>query len=86
MNDERRVKLHLQGIERLFNSAGYPVKLQLRRDTVEIIPYEGHIDTVFIGTGYNLVDITDSVVHAVWDVWMDLKEWKKRQEEEPIPF
>ena len=44
MNDEKRVKLHLQGIERLFNSAGYPVKLQLRRDTVEIIPYEGHIE------------------------------------------
>ena len=86
MNDEMRVKLHLQDIERLFNSAGYPVKLQLRRDTVEIIPYEGHSDTVFIGTGYNLVDITDSVVHAVWGVWMDLKEWKKRQEEEPIPF
>ena len=87
---EKRVLL-LPRLEKLFRDLGYPVKLQWNcSDTVEIIPEEGHIDTVFVGSGYDLVDMTDSIVHAVWNVWCDLAEWKKRQEDpdedDTIPY
>lgn len=86
---EKRVLL-LPRLEKLFRDLGYPVKLQWNcNDTVEIIPEEGHIDTVFVGSGNDLIDLTDSIVHAVWQVWDDLKRWKREEEEgkdEPIPF
>lgn len=86
---EKRAQL-LPRLEKLFRDLEYPVKLQWNSsDTVEIIPEEGHIDTVFVGSGYDLVDMTDSIVYAVWRVWDDLKERKrveKEGEDEPIPF
>ena len=86
---EKRVLL-LPRLEKLFRDLEYPVKLQWNSsDTVEIIPEEGHIDTVFVGSGNDLIDLTDSIVHAVWQVWDDLKRWKREEEEgkdEPIPF
>ena len=86
---EKRVLL-LPRLEKLFRDLGYPVKLQWNcSDTVEIIPEEGHIDTVFVGSGNDLIDLTDSIVHAVWQVLDDLKRWKREEEEgknEPIPF
>ena len=86
---EKRAQL-LPRLEKLFRDLEYPVKLQWNsNDTVEIIPEEGPIDTVFVGSGYDLVDMTDSIVHAVWQVWDDLKRWKREEEEgkdEPIPF
>ena len=86
---EKRVLL-LPRLEKLFRDLGYPVKLQWNcSDTVEIIPEEGHIDTVFVGSGNDLIDLTDYIVHAVWQVWDDLKRWKREEEEgkdEPIPF
>ena len=86
---EKRAQL-LPRLEKLFRDLEYPVKLQWNSsDTVEIIPEEGHIDTVFVGSGNDLIDLTDSIVHAVWQVWDDLKRWKREEEEgkdEPIPF
>lgn len=79
-------------IEGLFKALHYPVKFQWNSiEIVEIIPKEGHIETVFVGSGYDLIDITDTIVHGVWTVWADLQEWKRRQdpnyeEDEPIPY
>lgn len=78
---EKRAQL-LPRLEKLFRDLEYPVKLQWNsNDTVEIIPEEGHIDTVFVGSGYDLVDMMDSIVHAVWQVWDDPKERKRVEKE-----